>query len=69
MKEPTRVSGRQRLVDATLCSLAERGYHRSTVRTTTSFAGVTAGLVKHHFHGKDALLLGKRCACTTWISA
>ena len=50
-------SGRQRLIDATLTSLGERGYHRSTLRVIAETAGVTAGLVKHHFNGKDELML------------
>jgi len=54
---PPRVSGRQRLIDATLTSLGEHGYHRSSLRTIADIAGVTAGLVKHHFQGKDALML------------
>ena len=57
MKKADHIGGRQRLIDATLRSLAKYGYHRSSVRKIAENAGVTAGLVKHHFEGKDALLL------------
>ncbi len=57
MNSRSRDSGRQRLIDATLTSIGERGYHRSSLRAIAEFAGVTAGLVKHHFHGKDVLML------------
>ncbi len=57
MNSSPRTSGRQRLIDATLTSLGEHGYHRSSLRTIADIAGVTAGLVKHHFQGKDALML------------
>ena len=57
MKRTPPDSGRQRLIDATLTSLGERGYHRSTLRVIAETAGVTAGLVKHHFNGKDELML------------
>lgn len=49
--------GRQRLVDATLACLARDGYHRSSVRRIAETAGVTAGLLRYYFGGKDELLL------------
>ena len=57
MKTLPRIGGRQRLIDAALVSLGERGYHRSSLRVIAATAGVTAGLVKHHFQGKDELML------------
>lgn len=57
MKERDRREGRQRLIDATLRCLAEHGYHRSTVRKIADTAGVTAGLLRHYFDGKDELLV------------
>lgn len=57
MKRDDHVGGRQRLLDATLHCLAEHGYHRTSVRKIAETAGVTPGLVKHHFGGKDALLV------------
>lgn len=46
-----------RLIEGTLTSLGQRGYHRSTVRAIAKTAGVTAGLVNHHFNGKQELML------------
>ena len=56
MKNPPRASGHQRLIEATLSSIAEHGYRRTTVRTIAESAGVTPGLVTHYFDGKDELL-------------
>ncbi len=56
MKNPPRVSGHQRLIEATLRSIAEHGHRRTTVRTIAEIAGVTPGLVTHYFDGKDELL-------------
>lgn len=49
--------GRSRLVDAALACLAEHGHQGTTVRKIAERAGVTPGLVRHHFDGKDALLV------------
>ena len=49
-------NGRQRLIDATLNSLAEYGYRGSSVRRITASAGVTIGLVKYYFDGKADLM-------------
>ena len=57
MKKADHVGGRQRLIDATLRSLAQYGYHQSSVRKIAENAGLTAGLVKHHFEGKDAMMV------------
>lgn len=51
------LDGRSRLVDAALACLAEHGHQGATVRRIAERAGVTAGLVRHHFDGKDALLV------------
>jgi len=51
------VKGRQHLIDAALRTLAERGYRRASLRKIAENAGVTAGLVRHYFRGKDALFL------------
>ena len=56
MRKNSHHSGRQRLIDATLTSLAEHGYHRSSVRKITETAGVTPGLLRHYFEGKADLL-------------
>ena len=48
--------GRQNLIDATLTCLGRYGYHRSSVRRIAECAGVTAGLLRHYFSGKNELL-------------
>ncbi|MGO1120631.1 TetR/AcrR family transcriptional regulator [Rhodovibrionaceae bacterium A322] len=49
------ISGRDRLVEATLNCLAELGSKGATIRRIAEEADVTAGLVRHHFQSKDAL--------------
>lgn len=46
-----------RLMDAALSCLADYGYQGTTVRRIAERADVTAGLVRHHFDGKDTLLV------------
>ena len=48
---------RRRFVDATLESLAERGYAESSLRTIAGAAGVTAALLPRYFAGKRALMI------------
>ncbi len=47
---------RQDLIEATLDSVAERGLQGATLRTIALRAGVTAGLIRHYFPGKEELL-------------
>jgi AcrR family transcriptional regulator len=47
---------RQDLVEATLAVVAEAGVHGATVRTIAERAGVTQGLIRHHFQTKDDLV-------------
>ncbi len=47
---------RNELVDATLASIAELGMERTTVREIAIRAGVTPGLIRHYFSGKDELV-------------
>lgn len=48
---------RQMFIEATLECLAEYGYKGTTVRKITETLGVTAGLLKHYFSGKDELIV------------
>lgn len=48
---------RQALVEATLACIAELGMERTTVREIAIRAGVTPGLIRHYFAGKDELVL------------
>lgn len=47
---------RRELVDATLASIAELGVEHTTVREIALRAGVTPGLIRHYFAGKDELV-------------
>jgi TetR/AcrR family transcriptional regulator, transcriptional repressor of bet genes len=47
---------RRDLVEATLDCIAENGIERATVRAIALRAGVTAGLIRHYFPGKEELL-------------
>jgi len=47
---------RQDLIEATLECVAERGLQGATVRAIALRAGVTAGLIRHYFPGKEELL-------------
>src|SRR5262245_3268692 len=47
---------RQDLIEATLDCVAERGLEGATVRAIALRAGVTAGLIRHYFPGKEELL-------------
>lgn len=44
------------LVEATLALVAEGGAKTATVRAIAQRAGVTAGLIRHYFQGKDQLV-------------
>ena len=57
MNKPQNTRGRQRLIDATLKSIGQRGYHGSSLRSIAEIAGLSAGLVKHHFDGKEEMML------------
>lgn len=47
---------RQDLIEATLDCVAENGLQGATVRAIALRAGVTAGLIRHYFPGKEDLL-------------
>ena len=47
---------RQDLIEATLDCVAEKGLKGATVRAIALRAGVTAGLIRHYFLGKEDLL-------------
>ncbi|WP_198174187.1 TetR/AcrR family transcriptional regulator [Mesorhizobium xinjiangense] len=47
---------RQDLIEATLDCVAEHGLEGATVRAIALRAGVTAGLIRHYFPGKEDLL-------------
>lgn len=55
--QPEGPEGRNRLIEAALDCLADYGATGASVRRIADRANVTAGLVRHHFAGKDALLV------------
>ena len=52
----TEAERRRDLVQATLDCIAEDGLRGATVRAIARRAGVTNGLIRHHFAGKDQLI-------------
>jgi TetR/AcrR family transcriptional regulator, regulator of cefoperazone and chloramphenicol sensitivity len=56
------LTARARIRDAAIEQFAERGYDRATIRDIARLAGVSPGLVRHHFGSKDEL----RRACDAY---
>src|SRR5437867_8087696 len=56
------LTARARIRDAAIRLIAERGTDGTTVRDIAGEAGVSAGLVRHHFGSKEAL----REACDSY---
>ncbi len=54
-RDASDLTARARLRDAALELFAERGIERSSVRAIAGAAGVSPGLIRHHFGGKDGL--------------
>jgi AcrR family transcriptional regulator len=57
------LTARARIREAALKHFAEEGYERATVRGIARTAGVSPGLLRHHFGSKDAL----RQACDDYV--
>ncbi len=58
------LTARARIRDAALRLFAERGIESATIRDIAKAAGVSSGLVRHHFGAKEAL----RDACDSYAS-
>jgi AcrR family transcriptional regulator len=56
------LTARARIRDAALALFAERGMDGATIRDIAKAAGVSGGLVRHHFGSKDGL----RAACDSY---
>jgi TetR/AcrR family transcriptional regulator, transcriptional repressor for nem operon len=54
-QEPPTTGARQKLLDAALCLIREKGYSATSVDSLCAEAGVTKGAFFHHFKSKDAL--------------
>lgn len=57
------LTARARIRDAALARFAADGFDRATVRAIAADAGVSPGLVLHHFRSKDGL----RAACDDYV--
>jgi AcrR family transcriptional regulator len=57
------LTARARIREAALAHFAEEGYERATIREIARTAGVSAGLLRHHYGSKDAL----RVACDDYV--
>ncbi len=58
------LTARARIREAALRHFAEDGYERATIRGIARTAGVSAGLLRHHFGSKDEL----RQACDDYVA-
>jgi TetR/AcrR family transcriptional regulator, regulator of cefoperazone and chloramphenicol sensitivity len=57
------LTARARIRDAALRLFADRGIEAATIRDIAALAGVSGGLVRHHFGSKDDL----RAACDSYV--
>lgn len=62
---PTDLTSRARVRDAAIELIANVGFERATVKAIAAAAGVSPGLVIHHYGSKDAL----RDACDAHVIA
>lgn len=62
--DPEDLTGRARIRDAALRQFGERGFEGATIRGIAEAAGVSSGLVRHHFGSKEAL----RDACDAYLA-
>ncbi|HEY4422297.1 MAG TPA: helix-turn-helix domain-containing protein [Pseudonocardia sp.] len=63
--DPADLTARARIRDAALLQFGEHGFDRATIRGIAETAGVSSGLVRHHFGSKQAL----RDACDAHLAA
>lgn len=61
--EPEDLTARARIRHAALLQFGEHGFDRATIRGIADAAGVSSGLVRHHFGSKEAL----RDACDEYL--
>jgi AcrR family transcriptional regulator len=62
--DPEDLTARARIRDAAVVHFGEHGFDRATIRGIAETAGVSSGLVRHHFGSKQAL----RAACDEHLS-
>jgi TetR/AcrR family transcriptional repressor of bet genes len=56
-RKASRETRRQQLIEATIDSLARRGYSETTMADVADGAGLSRGIVNFHFESKDKLLV------------
>ncbi|MEO3856872.1 helix-turn-helix domain-containing protein [Acrocarpospora sp. B8E8] len=61
--DPEDLTARARIRDAAMRHFGEHGYERATIRGIAETAGVSPGLVRHHFGSKEGL----REACDAYL--
>jgi AcrR family transcriptional regulator len=61
--DPEDLTARARIRDAAMRHFADHGFERATIRGIAETAGVSSGLVRHHFGAKKEL----RDACDEWL--
>ncbi|WP_020576424.1 TetR/AcrR family transcriptional regulator [Actinopolymorpha alba] len=61
--DPEDLTARARIRDAAMYHFGEHGFERATIRGIATTAGVSSGLVRHHFGSKQAL----REACDDYL--
>ncbi|MFC4587040.1 TetR/AcrR family transcriptional regulator [Sphaerisporangium corydalis] len=54
--DPEDLTARARIRDAAMAQFGEHGFERATIRGIAVAAGVSSGLVRHHFGSKQGLL-------------
>ncbi|GAA4621521.1 TetR/AcrR family transcriptional regulator [Actinoallomurus vinaceus] len=62
--DPEDLTARARIRDAALLQFGAHGFERATIRGIAEAAGVSSGLVRHHFGSKQAL----REACDDYLA-
>jgi AcrR family transcriptional regulator len=65
VRSPEDLTARARIRDAAIALFAERGIGPATIRDIAQAAGVSSGLVRHHFGSKEGL----RRACDDYAMA
>ncbi|GIF16798.1 TetR/AcrR family transcriptional regulator [Actinoplanes teichomyceticus] len=63
MSSTSDLTARARIRDAAIALFAERGIAGATIRDIAQAAGVSSGLLRHHFGSKEGL----RDACDEWV--
>lgn len=62
--DPRDLTARARIRDAALRHFGEQGFERATIRGIAEIAGVSSGLLRHHYGSKEEL----RDACDAYLA-